>query len=365
MNLEEIVNSIEPADQQILGQAQEHTSRLVMPPRALGRLNEIGERICAIQRTLKPSVKSKAILVMAGDHGIVAQGVSAFPQEVTGEMVKTFLSGGAGINVLARQTGASVYVVDMGIIPDVVHHTGSSDTKGAGPGAEKKLIIRKIARGTKDFTHGLAMTKEEALKSIESGYEVASRLVQEGVELLGTGDMGIGNTTPSSAVGAVITGQSAKEMTGRGTGVDDETFARKSDIIESGISINAPDPKDAIDILSKVGGFEIGGIAGAILAAARFRKPVVIDGLISTAGALIAYTLCPAVADYMFAGHRSVEQGHGIMLEHIGLEPLLDLGMRLGEGTGGALAMHIIEAGVRVFREVATFDEAGVSESVA
>jgi len=352
MKLEEIARSIEPVDPQAMLHAREHTSRLVMPHRALGELHLIGERVCGIQRTLEPSVKEKAILVMAADHGIAAEGVSAYPQDVTGEMVKTFVRGGAGINVLARRANARVIVVDMGTIPDILEQTS-----GKNP-----LLVRKIARGTQDFTRGPAMTREQAEQSVTAGYEAAAGLFEQGVELLGTGDMGIGNTSPSSAIGAVIMGRPVQRMSGRGTGIDDETFARKCRAIQKGITVNTPDPKDPLDVLSKVGGFEIGGIAGAILAAARFQRPVVIDGLISTAGALLAHAMCPVVADYIFAGHRSVEQGHQLMLEHMGLGPILDLGMRLGEGTGAALAMPIIEAAVRVFLEVLTFEQAGVSK---
>jgi nicotinate-nucleotide--dimethylbenzimidazole phosphoribosyltransferase len=365
MNLMDIVESIEPADQEMIQQAREHTSRLVMPHRALGELHMIGERLCGIQRTLEPSVKNKAVLVMAGDHGIAAQAVSAYPQEVTGEMVKTFVRGGAGINVLARQAGARVLVVDMGIIPDTSDLSAGATAQAARTPEEDALIVKKVARGTKDFTRGPAMTREQAEQSVMAGYEAAADLFEQGVELLGTGDMGIGNTSPSSAIGAVITGHPVERMTGRGTGVDDETFARKCQTIQEGIAVNAPDSKDPLDVLSKVGGFEIGGIAGAILAAGRFQRPVVIDGLISTAGALVAHAMCPTVADYMFAGHRSVEQGHQRILEHMGLKPILDLGMRLGEGTGATLGMHIIEAGVRVFREILTFEQADVSKGAA
>ena len=352
MRIEEIIKAIEPADQTMINKAREHTSRLVMPHRALGELHQIGERVCGIQRTLKPSVKEKAILVMAADHGIAACGVSAYPQEVTGEMVKTFIRGGAGINVLARQVNARVLVVDMGIIPDIPIQTSG----------ENQLLLRKIDRGTKDFTNNPSMTMEQAIQSVMAGYETATDLLEQGIELLATGDMGIGNTSSSSAIGAVITGHPVDRMTGRGTGVDDETFDRKCSLIQKGIDINAPDPNDPLDVLSKVGGFEIGGIAGAVLAAGHLRRSVVIDGLISTAGALLAQAMCPVVADYVFAGHRSMEQGHQLMLEHMGLKPILDLGMRLGEGTGAALAMHIIEAGVRVFQEMFTFEQAGVSK---
>lgn len=362
MNLDEIINSIEPADQGFISGARERTSRLVMPPRALGELHVIAERICGMQRTLAPSVRKKAVIVMAGDHGVALRNVSAYPQEVTGEMVKTFIRDGAGINVLARCANASVVVVDMGIIPDV-SGLCASEAEGTPrfPG-QNALVVRKIAAGTNDFTKGPAMTLKQATDSVIAGYEVAAGMLTQGVELLATGDMGIGNTSPSSAIGAVMTGRPVDKMTGRGTGVDDGAYARKCRAIEQGISLNAPDADDPLDVLSKVGGFEIGGIAGVILAAASFKTPVVVDGLISTAGALIAYGLCPVAADYMFSGHKSEEQGHKLMLEHIGLRPILDLGMRLGEGTGAVLAMHIIEAAVDVFREVFTFEQAGVSE---
>jgi len=332
MNFSEIIAGIEGADKDFMEQARERTAQLVMPQRALGELHVIGERLCGIQRTLTPSVNKKAFLVMAGDHGIAGSGVSAYPQVVTGEMVKTFLRGGAGINALSRQIGARVTVMDVGIIPDIPQQVSE----------DGRLIVRKIARGTENFSKGPAMTRKQAESAIIQGFEVARELFKGGVDLLGTGDMGIGNTSPSSAIGAVITGTPVESMTGRGTGVDDKGLQSKCETITKGIKINNPKPEDSLDVLSKIGGFEIGAIAGAILAAAFFKRPVVIDGFISGAGALIAHGLCPAVADYMFAGHQSVEQGHKIMLEHLGLSPILNLGMRLGEGTGAALAMHII-----------------------
>jgi nicotinate-nucleotide--dimethylbenzimidazole phosphoribosyltransferase len=288
---------------------------------------------------------------MAGDHGIAGGGVSAYPQEVTGAMVQTFLADGAGINAIAKQAGANVWVVDMGIIPQL--------EAGAMPGAGG-FLVKKIARGTKNFAEGPAMTRREAQRAIETGFQVASDLFGSGAGILGTGDMGIGNTTPSAAIGAVVTGASLADMVGRGTGVDDDGLQRKIALIQEGIDVNRPQKSDGLDVLSKVGGFEIGGIAGLVLAAAYHRRPVVIDGFISTAGALIADCLCARVRDYMFAGHRSEEPGHTRMLQHLNLEPILDLGMRLGEGTGGALAMGVIEAAARMFREVMTFEQAGV-----
>ena len=352
MKFSDIIEGIGGVEQGFIEQARERTAQLVMPFRALGELHSIGERLCGIERTLLPSVEKKAFLVMAADHGIAASGVSAYPQVVTGEMVKTFLRGGAGINVLARQIDAQVTVVDVGIIPDLDPESYS----------DRRLIVNKIAKGTNNFSKGPSMTKEQAQAAIMVGFEAAGRLFNEGIEVLGTGDMGIGNTTPSSAIGSVMTGAKVEDVTGRGTGLDDDGLHRKCDVITSAIALNNPDPNDPLDVLSKVGGFEIGAIAGSILAAAFFKKPVVIDGFISGAGALIAHTLCPTVKDYMFASHQSEEKGHKVILDYMGLSPILDLGMRLGEGTGAALAMTIIEAAARIIREVSTFEEAGVSK---
>jgi len=353
MQLSEIVNEIQPVDQEWIAKARERTSQLVMPVRALGRLHEISEQLCGIRKSLLPSTNRKAVLVMAGDHGIVNEGVSAYPQEVTGAMVQTFLAGGAGINAISRYVNADVFVVDMGIVAVF----DDADMPGSG-----RLIIRKIAPGTANFTRGPAMSPQEAEQAIVVGFQEASKLFQAGVEIIGTGDMGIGNTTPSAAIGAVICGTDLAQMVGRGTGVDDEGLSRKQDVIRRGIEGNDPNPKDGLDVLSKIGGFEIGGIAGCALAGAYHRRPVMIDGFISTAGALIAHTICPAVTDYLISGHCSEEPGHRHMLQHLKLKPILDLGMRLGEGTGGALAMSIVDGALRVFKEVMTFAEAGVAD---
>ena len=342
LSLQQIIDGIHPLNRLSAEKARARTAQLVMPPRALGRLHAIGEQVCGIQGTLRPQVRAKAVLVMAGDHGIVAEGISAFPQEVTGAMLRTFLSGGAGINAIARQVGAEVWVARL---------------KNGG-----RLLVRKVGPGTANFARGPAMAPEQAYKAVLTGFELASSLISKGVDLLGTGDMGIGNTTPSAAIGAVITGKSIADMVGPGTGIDDAGILRKHDAIRRGIELNRPDPQDGLDVLAKVGGFEIGGIAGIILAGAYHRKPVVVDGFISTAGALIAQRLAPAAGDYMFAGHCSEEPGHRHMLAHLKLAPILDLGMRLGEGTGAALAMSVIEAAVRVITEVMTFAEAEVPE---
>ena len=352
MNLTEIVKDIHSVDQQWMAKARERTSQLVMPTRALGRLHEIAERICGIQETLQPSINRKAVLVMAGDHGIAGEGVSAYPQEVTGAMVQTFLVGGGAINAISRQVGADVLVVDVGTMADF----DNLNMPGKG-----RLIVRKVARGTASLARGPAMSRPKAEQSILIGFQEAAKLFQDGVDIIGTGDMGIGNTTPSAAIGAVICDLDPAEMVGRGTGVDDEGLARKRDAVRRGIAVNRPKPGDGLDILSKIGGFEIGGIAGIVLAGAFHRRPVMIDGFISTAGALIADVLCPRVKDYLLSGHCSEEPGHRHMLNHLNLKPILDLGMRLGEGTGGALAMSIVDGALRVFREVMTFEEAGVA----
>jgi len=353
VKLENIIKGIQPVEDQWIQKSRERTAQLVMPTRALGRLHDISERLCGIQKTLKPKVNRKAILVMAGDHGVADEGVSAFPQEVTGAMVRTFLRGGAGISAISRHVGAEVWVVDMGIIPEL-------DPNSIDGG--DRLMVRKIAPGTANFVKGPAMTWENAEKSILTGFQVAADLFNDGVELLGTGDMGIANTTPSAAIGCVITDKSPEEMVGRGTGVDDRGFSIKLETVKKGIQNNQPDAKDGLGVLAKVGGFEIGGIAGCVLAGAFHGRPVVIDGFISTAGALIAHSLCPHVLDYIFAGHCSEETGHRSMLKYLGIEAVLDLGMRLGEGTGGALAMSIIEGATCVFNEVLTFEEAGVAD---
>jgi nicotinate-nucleotide--dimethylbenzimidazole phosphoribosyltransferase len=352
MTLEDIINGIKPVDRQWNIAAQKRTAQLVMPTRALGRLHEIAERLCAIQQTLHPSMERKTVLIMAGDHGVVKEGVSAYPQEVTGAMVQTFLVGGAGINAIARHVGVEVFVVDMGVIPEL---------KVAGRQGGDRLILRKIAPGTANLAEGPAMSRQDAERAILAGFEEAAHLFHNGVEILGTGDMGIGNTTPSAAIGAVICGVDPLKMVGRGTGVDDEGLARKRNAIRRAISRNSPNPNDGLDVLAKVGGFEIGGITGCILAGALSSRAVVIDGFISTAGALIAHALCPTVVDYLIAGHCSQEPGHRTMLNHLGLEPILDLEMRLGEGTGAALSMSVIEGALRIFREVMTFEEAGVA----
>lgn len=351
-----IIANINPVESAWREEAEKRTSELVMPPRALGRLHEFSEKICAIQKSLQPDLTQKAVLIMAGDHGIMEEGYSPFPQEVTPEMIKTFLREGAGINALASHVGAEVRVVDLGIIPDL--DPGELD-------GGQCFRVCKTGRGTANFSRGPAMTRQEAEQSILTGFQEATLLINQGTTLLGTGDMGIGNTSPSAAIGAVLTRTSIKGLVGRGTGVDDPGLRQKMEAIERGLTINRPDAGDGLDVLAKVGGFEIGGIAGCLLAGAYHGVPVVLDGFISTAGGLIAHSLCPQALEYWFAGHCSAEQGHGFMLEFLGLNPILDFGMRLGEGTGAVLAMSCIEAGVKMFKQVQTFAEAGVSGAVS
>jgi nicotinate-nucleotide--dimethylbenzimidazole phosphoribosyltransferase len=342
--------AIKPVSEEWYAAAQKHLDNLTKPPGSLGRLEEFARRLVAITENRKPSLDKKVIFTLAGDHGVVAEGVSAYPKEVTPQMVFNFLRGGAGINVLARHAGSEIVVVDIGVDHDF--------------GEVEGLLNMKVMKGTRNFAKGPAMTRDEAMKCVESGIELANGYAKKGYRIIGTGDMGIGNTTPSSAIASVLTGTPVSEVTGKGTGISDEALLRKIKVIEDAIRLNKPDPKDAIDVLSKVGGTEIGGIAGVILGAASNRIPVIIDGFISTAGALVAYTIEPAVGDYMFAAHNSVEKGHRVMLERMGLTPIVDLGLRLGEGTGAALAMLMIEAGLKIYKEMATFQEAGVSDEI-
>jgi nicotinate-nucleotide--dimethylbenzimidazole phosphoribosyltransferase len=342
-----LIEKIEPLSQEKMEEAQNRLDLLTKPQGSLGRLEEIAKKVVGITHNLKPGYKNKVIVTMVGDHGVVEEGVSAYPQEVTHQMVHNFIRGGAGINVLARHIGAKVVVVDMGV-------------KGELKIWAKNFIDKKIDEGTKNFTKGPAMTRGQAVKAITAGMEVIKELDE--VDILGIGDMGIGNTTSSSAIIACISRRSVEEVTGRGTGIDDATFKRKVQAIEKALSINNPQPQDPIDVLAKVGGFEIAGLAGCVLQAGIDKIPVVIDGFIATAGALIATELAPVVKDYIIASHNSQEVGHKVMLDRMGLNPLLDLNLRLGEGTGAALGISIVEASIKILTQMATFVEAGVSE---
>lgn len=346
MKIADIISQIEPLDRDAMKMARERQDSLTKPQRSLGILEDLSVKIAGITSDPHPTIEKKVIITMAGDHGVVGEGVSAFPKEVTLQMVSNFLGGGAGINVLARHIGARVAVVDMGIAADIDTHP--------------ELIARKTAHGTKNMTEGPAMTRKEAEKSIEAGIEIFEEELKKGMDIVGTGDMGIGNTTPSSAIAAAITGESVQKVTGRGTGIDDSTFENKIKIIEKAMEVNKPDPNDPLDILAKVGGFEIAGLTGVILAGAKNRVPVVIDGFISGAAALLAAGLAPIAKDYIIASHQSVEAGHRTMMDYMNMSPLLNLNLRLGEGTGAALGISLAEASVKILNEMATFEEAGV-----
>lgn len=348
--LEETKAKIFPQDSESRDAAKERLDNLALPHWALGDIMDLATDIAGITRTTKPLIRKKCVVTMAGDHGVTAEGVSKFPSEVTPQMVVNFVKGGAGINALARQAGADVFVADLGVAADL----GELIEPGS-------FIDKKIGYGTSNIAIGPAMSEANAIKAVEAGIEIANDL-SEKYDLFGTGDMGIGNTTPSTAIAAICTGKDVEMLTGRGTGLDDDQLRKKIDTIKTILEINKPDPKNGIDILAKVGGFEIGGIAGLILGAAANRKPVLVDGFISTAGALIAYRIEPFVRDYIICAHRSMEPGHMYMQEVLGCSrPLLDLNFRLGEGTGAALAMNIVEAAVAVLTEVLTFQEAAVA----
>lgn len=345
--LQETIANVRALDSEAMELAAARQDQLTKPQGSLGVLEELSIRLAGIQGNPLPAVRRKVIIVMAGDHGVVSEGVSAFPQEVTPQMVANFAAGGAGINVLSRHSGAEVRVVDIGVAADV-------DIPG--------IIQRKIRPGTANMVEGPAMTHEEAVASIETGIEVAEDEIEAGADLLGTGEMGIGNTTASSAILAVFSGADIAQATGRGTGIDTGGLHLKREVIRRAIERNQPDSADALDVLAKVGGLEIGGLAGVILGGAANRVPVIIDGFIASAAALVAARLCPAARDYMIASHVSVEPGHKLLLEELGLKPMLFMDMRLGEGTGAALAANLVEASAKILSEMATFADAGVSE---
>ncbi|MGD1118700.1 MAG: nicotinate-nucleotide--dimethylbenzimidazole phosphoribosyltransferase [Dehalococcoidales bacterium] len=346
--LTKTIDSIKPLDEKAMAAARERQDQLTKPAGSLGRLEELSIRIAGILGKAKPQIKDKAMITMAGDHGVVDEKVGNWPREVTAQMVENFLHGGAGINVLSRLAGARIVFVDMGV---------ASDLK-----PDKNLIVKKVGYGTKNMCQGPAMTVEQATQAIEAGIEVVNGEAKNGLDIVGTGDMGIGNTTASSAIFAALSGKTAEEVTGRGTGATDEQLAHKIDVIKRALAVNKPNPSQPLQVLAKVGGFEIGGLAGVMLGAAAKRIPVVIDGFISGAAALVAVGLAPRMKDYLIAAHVSAEAGHADMLQYLGLKPVLSLEMRLGEGTGAALGIIIAEAGVRTLNEMATFAEAGVSE---
>ncbi len=346
--LETTLGDIQPLDLKRVEQAQHHLDRLTKPPGSLGRVEELAWRYVAITEQAPPQIGGKAVVVFAADHGVTAEGVSAYPQEVTAQMVLNFLRGGAAINALARQAGADVHVVDIGVAAELP----------ALPG----LTARKVRPSTANMAQGPAMSREEAQEAMEIGIEMAAQCHRDDVSLVATGDMGIGNTTPSSALVALFTNAPVPQVTGYGTGIDDATLGHKVAVIEQALQVNAPRTDDPLGALAAVGGLEIAGIAGLVLGCASQRLPVLIDGHIATAGALVAAAFQPLVKDYMIASHASVEIGQHVAWRFLGQTPLLDLHLRLGEGTGAVLAMHLVESAVRIYNEMATFDEAGVSD---
>lgn len=347
--LESTLQKIYPQDSSFRDKAIERLEQLTMPHWALGRFMDLAADLAGITQSTTPATGKKCIVVMAGDHGVVTEGVTGYPSEVTTQMVHNIMTGGAGINALAKQSGSRVVVADMGAADSFDMYNTNTD-----------FISKKIGKGTENIMRGPAMTRSHAVMTVEAGIEIANALAPE-VDVFGTGEMGIGNTTPSSAIAAVVTGKSPAELTGRGTGIDDNMLNHKIKVVERALEVNKPNAKDGLDILAKVGGFEIGGIAGLILGAAANRKPVVIDGFIATAGALIAYCIEPFVRDYLICAHQSVEPGHAAMLERMQLDPLFDLNFRLGEGTGAAFAMNAVAASASLLTDVRTFAEAGVS----
>lgn len=347
--LQKVIGSIKGIDERIMIKAQQRLDSLTKPPGSLGRLEELARVIAGITGKAMPRLEKKVIFTLAADHGVCAENISAFPSEVTAQMVHNFLNGGAGINVLAKHIGARVVVADLGVKSDFESRFS------------KRLKQKKVNLGTHNFTLGPAMSGEEALLSVQNGIDIFEDEFSKGIDIIGTGEMGIGNTTSSSAITACITRKDPAEVAGRGTGLDDQALQHKIGVIRKALEVNQPDPGDALDVLSKVGGFEIGGLAGIMLAAASRKVPVVLDGFISGAAALIAVGLQPKAKEYMIASHRSVERGHTVLLEYLGIEPILDLDLRLGEGTGAALGIFIAEAATKILTGMATFQQARVS----
>ena len=347
--LEETVAAIVPADAGAAQEARERQDRLTKPRGALGALEDVSVRLAGIAGVCPPPLPAPAaVAVFAGDHGVHAQGVTPWPQEVTTQMVGNFVAGGAAVNAFAAQVGAQVLVVDVGVAAVLEPMEG--------------LLIRKVRAGTRDLTQGAALTRDEVVAAIEVGIEVARLLEAAGNRCLLTGDMGIANTTASAALIAAFTGAPAPAVTGRGTGVDDATLARKVDVVTAALARHAPDPLDPVGVLAAVGGLEHCALAGYILGAASLRLPVILDGVIAGAAALAAVALAPAALDVCLAGHRSAEPGHTVALAHLGLSPLVDLGLRLGEGTGALLALPLVQAAARALADMATFDSAGVTD---
>lgn len=365
-------------DESVMLVAQQRLDHLTKPQGSLGRLEEIARQLAGIQRKILLQVASKTVFVMAADHGITEERISAYPKEVTAQMVLNFLRGGAAINVLAKQVGAKVIVVDMGVAHDFNEHVTCGEKRhkslcelnperstelveGMSRRISNDLIHAKVAPGTKNFLKEPAMTEQQLNQAIQTGWNLMGKEIEQGVDLVAIGDMGIGNTTAASALTAVLCHRDPLEVTGHGTGIGEDARFHKANVIRRAIAERQPDPSDPLDVLQKLGGFEIAGMVGVILCAAQERVPVVLDGFITSAAGLAVYCLEPKVKDFLFASHLSVERGHQVQMEKMGLMPLLNLGLRLGEGTGAVLAMHLLDASCRILSEMATFDQAGVS----
>ena len=348
MSIQNVCRQIQPLNTSLRVKAQTRLDRLTKPLGSLGRLEELAASYVTIIGELKPQVPRGVVFTFAADHGVALEGVSAYPREVTPQMVMNFLRGGAGVNVLAKHAGVEVRVVDIGVDYEF----------GILPG----LLDRKVMKGTCNMAVEPAMTRTQAEHAVMVGIELATDAAREGIGLIGTGEMGIGNTTPSAAITAVMTGRPVAEVTGRGTGIDESGRLHKVSVIQRALDLHRPDPADALDVLAKVGGLEIAGLAGLMLGAAAARVPIVLDGFIAGAAALIAVGLQPLSREYFFASHRSVELGHRVILDHLKLKPLMDLDLRLGEGTGACLGMDLVCAAIKIYTEMATFDEAGVSD---
>ncbi len=348
--LNKSIEMIPSLNESVREKALDRLANQARPAGSLGVLEGISARLAAIAGKIDVRLNNKVIITCAGDHGVVEEGVSLFPQEVTLQMVDNFVNGGASINALGRHIGATVKAADLGV---------NYDFDPSLP-----IFHKKVRKCTSNMAKGPAMSREEAVRCLEAGIEIVNELFEEApVDILGTGDMGIGNTTPSSAIVAAFSGIPVEELTGRGTGIDDDGLKNKIDVIKRALEVNKPDPEDGIDVLSKVGGFEIGGLAGLVIGAASKGIPVVCDGLISTAGAMIACKVAPKAKDFLFASHKSVEAGHRFMHEWLGLEPVIDLGFRLGEGTGAALTIDLLDAATRVLAEIKTFEEVNIKNA--
>lgn len=349
-DLDEIVLGITDLDAEHMKAAQERQNTLTKPAGSLGMLEQISIRLAGMQGTTRPVIGKKTVIVMAGDHGITEEGVSAYPTDVTAQMVYNFAAGGAAVNVLAKQAEADVVVVDVGVNQVI---------------DSKQVIAKKVRPGTANMTKGPAMTRDEALAAIFVGVEVAEEVIAKGASLIATGDMGIGNTSASSAIISILGSIELEDIVGRGTGIDDEGLDRKLLAIRKAIDVNKPDSQDPLDVLHKVGGLEIAGLSGVIMACARRRTPVVIDGFISSAAALVAAKIAPKSVNYMIASHLSAESGHSLALAEVGLTPMLHMNMRLGEGTGAVIAMNIIHSAAKLMQDMATFEEASVSAEIS